>query len=254
MKHTQQKDHIAPLDKHKKRGFLRIALLAACTISSTTATAKDQHLLDILNEEAEDVGVVANTGKTTLNKQKPNTNSSPNKKPFNNYSINQSPANNSPASKPTADQPSFIMQVNSKLNPGAKKDEAPDDESKYLKQLEDEVQHYSVPTVRNSKSKANSSIDTKNTNNTGNVRSTQQSNAQQLNTEASIASQKNDLVQFTEAQRKQMEITLEMKIPGIYHLYKKLGLTEKQVVLKEFMENKKISTASKNILKLYSGD
>jgi hypothetical protein len=50
-----------------------------------------------------------------------------------------------------------------------------------------------------------------------------------------------------------MEIALETKIPGIYRLYKKLGLTQKRLVVKEYLKNHKISTASKSVLNLYGG-
>lgn len=244
MKHAQQKPQFASR-QFTTRGLRATILLAACVVGSSTAVARDQHYLDILNEEADQTGVVANTGKS-LTPSKPTKQSLPQPRPTN------KPA----AKKNQDDQPSFIMQVNAKLNPGAKPDE-PDDESKYLEQLENEVQKLTVPTSGNPQQKAGAAKqinDAKPPTITASQRTNAQPNAQAQTKQPSITAKQQELVKFTEAQRKELEMALEIRIPGIYHLYKQLGLSEKRVVLRDFMKTKKLSTASKSILKLYSGD
>jgi hypothetical protein len=69
-----------------------------------------------------------------------------------------------------------------------------------------------------------------------------------------MQAEKDKLIKITETQREEMEFALESKLPGIYRLYKKLGLTQKTLVVKDYLEDKKVSTASKSVLKLYGGN
>ena len=181
-----------------------------CLLNSPHVLARDQNYLDTINEEAQNLGEIdhanPNTGQaTTVNR----TNERP---------------------KPAAeDQSTFLQQIHSKLYSNG------DNESAYLKQLENEVQDLSKPALQRS---ANTKP-----NNAGNPRQA-----------SDLAAEQEKVIQITEAQRKEMELTLESKIPGIYNLYKKLGLTQKRIVVKEYLSNEKISTASKTILRLYGGN
>ena len=74
------------------------------------------------------------------------------------------------------------------------------------------------------------------------------------NNRTSIASKQDELVKFTEAQRKELEMALELKNPGVYYLYKQLGLPEKHAVLQKYIETKKISAARKTVIRLFSGN
>jgi len=129
--------------------------------------------------------------------------------------------------RPASDQSTFLQQINSKLYSNG------DGESAYLKQLESEVQNLpdSAPQT------------------TTPIQDTQRNQRQNENLKA----EQQKVTQITEAQRKDMELELESRIPGIYRLYKKLGLTQKRLVVKEYLSNEKISTASKTILQLYGG-
>ncbi|WP_455210568.1 hypothetical protein [Kaarinaea lacus] len=130
-----------------------------------------------------------------------------------------------PPQTPSNDQSTFLQQINSQLYSHG------DSESAYLKQLENEVKN--LPPDSDSQA----------------TNTTQSSQSQ----ENYLKAEQETVTQITEAQRKEMELALESRIPGIYRLYKKLGLTQKRLVVKEYLTNEKISTASKTILNLYGG-
>ncbi len=137
------------------------------------------------------------------------------------------PSNDSLPEQSTDDQSTFIQQIHSQLYSNG------NNESAYLKQLEKEVQNLPDSTTQS-------------------INGTQNNKSQQ-NQDDDLIAERNKVIEITEAQRKEMEIALESKIPGIYRLYKKLGLSQKQLVVKEYLTNERISTASKTILKLYGG-
>lgn len=134
----------------------------------------------------------------------------------------------SPATDSTPQHPrnDFLQQIYTQLNSNG------DREAAYLKQLENEVQELS-DTSEQTKTPTNTSIEQQ---------------------QSDLSSERNKVIEITETQRKEMEFALESKIPGIYRLYNKLGSTQKRLVVKEYLANEKISTASKTILKLYSGN
>jgi hypothetical protein len=138
------------------------------------------------------------------------------------------PPNDSPVEHASDDQSAFIQQIQSQLHSNG------DSESVYLKQLENEVQDLSESAVP--------------------ATSAKQNNKSKQKQESDLTTERNKVIQITEAQRKEMEVVLETRIPGIFRLYKKLGLTQKKLVVKEYLSNEKISTASKTILRLYGGN
>lgn len=244
MKHAQLIHRIVAFFPLIRREFLVAALLTAGITNNSPVSAADKTYLDILNEEAESTGIVANTGKSA---SKPSNSRikpapSPRPKPVNKHLIKSAPD----------EQPTFIMQVNSKLNGGTKPQKT-DNEDLYLEQLENEVQKTTVPAIKRHRSQ-NYPRGKPNPGTTGNAAQSRPSRSDSPAYETDLASKQKELVKFTEAQRKEMEIALEMKIPGVYHLYKQLNLSEKRVVLQKYMENKKISAVGKSIIKLFSGD
>jgi hypothetical protein len=181
--------------------------ITVSVFSSTQVPARDQDYLDTINAEAQDLGEVGNTDI--------------------NESVTTPPANDSQPEHSSNDQSTFIQQIHSQLFSNG------DNESAYLKQLENEVQDLSDSAAPST--------------------SANQNNKSKQNKDGDLTTQRNKVIQITEAQRKEMEIALETKIPGIYRLYKKLGLTQKRLVVKEYLKNHKISTASKSVLNLYGG-
>ena len=198
-----------------RRQVIFIAVAAQISVfSSAHVPARDQDYLDTINAEAEDLGEVGNTD---INQ--PITTSGDN-------AIGESVSTPAASEKPD----SFLQKINSTLYSGSIDAEA--SESAYIKQLEAEVEHLNKSTPQSAS--------------VADEASTQ-------STQDHLKLEKETVIQITEAQRKEMETALELKIPGIYRLYNKLGLTQKRLVVKEYLTNEKISTASKTILKLYSG-
>lgn len=140
---------------------------------------------------------------------------------------NTNPTDTSASEQSSYSQSTFLQQIQSQLHSNG------DNEKAYLKQLEKEVKNLQdapdqpVATKKITKAKP------------------QEDNG--------LAAEQKRVSEITETQRKEMELALEKKIPGIYRLYNKLGLTQKRLVVQEYLTNEKISTASKTILKLYSG-
>jgi hypothetical protein len=182
---------------------------------SAHATARDQNYLDSINAEAENMDEVGNSGTSPANKPP----------------IANTPAENTTNPPIDEHQESFLQKINSTLY--AEPNNTRQDEATYLKQLENEVKKLDAtprqPTTASSTKKARQEV-------------------------VDVQAEKDKLIKITEAQREEMEIALESKLPGIYRLYKKLGLSQKKLVVKEYLENKKVSTASKTVLKLFSGN
>lgn len=195
-----------------------IAMLAITIsmFSSAHVHASDQNYLDSINAEAESMDEAGNTDT---------------KQPANISQTANTPTEN--ASTPPIDehQESFLQKINSTLY--AKPNNARQDEATYLKQLENEVKKLD-PTPRQP--------------------ATASSTKKDRDEVVDVQAEKDKLIKITEAQREEMEFALESKLPGIYRLYKKLGLTQKTLVVKKYLENKKVSTASKTVLKLYGGN
>jgi hypothetical protein len=192
----------------RRRVVFAVLAISVSVFSSAHVPARDQDYLNTINEEAENLGKVGNTDLIDSVAE-------------------ESPDNNSTENS-TNKQSEFIQQINSQLYSNG------DNESRYLKQLENEVQDLSDSVPQRASAKQN--IQNKDSK------------------EPDLTAEQNKVIQITEAQRKEMEMVLETKIPGIYNLYKKLGLTQKQLVVKDYLENEKISTASKTILRLYGGN
>jgi hypothetical protein len=145
-----------------------------------------------------------------------------------NTRVTKPPPNDIPVDHSSDDQSTFLQQIHSQLYSNG------DSEAAYLKQLENEVKDLSDSAVQSTNANQN--------------------NKPKHKQNSDLTAERDKVTQITEAQRKEMEIVLETKIPGIYRLYKKLGLTQKQLVVKDYLTNEKISTASKTILKLYGGN
>ena len=200
-----------------KRQFLFAAIAISMSMfSSAHVPARDQGYLDTINAEAQKLEEVGNTD---INSQDV-------------APVVSNPVGNDSTPHPTDSQESFLQKINSTLY--SEPNNAAQDESAYLKQLEKEVQKLDG-SPRRSATAAPAA----------------QSNRNQA---VKLQADKDKLIQVTEAQRKEMEIALETKLPGIYRLYKKLGLTQKKLVVKEYLDNKRVSAASKTVLKLYGGN
>lgn len=208
MKRAQPRPISIPL---AKRQVIVIVLATSVSVfSSAHVPARDQDYLDAINAEAQNLGNVDNT----------NINDD-----VNSTTITGSTSHSS--QPPTNEQNMFLQQIKSKLYSNS------DDESMYLKQLENEVQNLPDSTSQNTRATQSSQRDQNQNNN--------------------LEAERRKVTQITEAQREEMELELESRIPGVYRLYKKLGLTQKRLVVKEYLTNEKISTASKTILQLYGG-
>jgi len=184
-------------------------------LSSAISFARDQNYLDSINAEAENLEEVGNTNVNT---------------PVRAADGNSS-ANNMSTPRVEDKMDSFLQKINSTLYSETPSTEA--NESAYLNQLEAEVQHLDDTSPQSASVVADDHAN--------------QSEAVDLQQE------QNRVTQITEAQRKEMEIALESRIPGIFRLYQKLGLTQRRLVVEEYLQNEKISTASKAILRLYGG-
>jgi hypothetical protein len=201
-----------------------IAMLAITIsmFSSAHAPARDQNYLNSINAEAESMDEVGNTDT---------------KQPTDKSQIANTPIENTPTPPIDEHQESFLQKINSTLY--AEPNNTRQDEATYLKQLEKEVKKLDS-TPRQPATPTN----------TTNTANTKKDRDEEVNMQA----EKDKLIKITETQREEMEFALESKLPGIYRLYKKLGLTQKTLVVKDYLEDKKVSTASKTVLKLYGGN
>jgi hypothetical protein len=197
----------------KRQFVFAVLAISISMFSSTHVPAEEQGYLDSINAEAQNLGEVDNTEAL----------------PRNQTPVNNSFPDNDSISNSDNGQETFLQKIKSTLY--SEPNGAEQDEAAYLKQLEKEVQKLNASprqpatAPRESKAKREEAVN--------------------------LQAEKDKLIQITEAQRKEMEINLETKLPGIYRLYKKLGLSQKNLVVKEYMESKKVSTASKTVLKLY---
>ena len=201
----------------KRQFVFAVLAISISMFSSAHVPAEEQGYLDSINAEAQNLEEVDNTEAL----------------PRNQTPVNNSFPDNDSISNSDNGQETFLQKIKSTLY--SEPNGAEQDEAAYLKQLEKEVQKLNAsprqPATAPRESKAK--------------REAKSEEAVNLQAE------KDKLIQITEAQRKEMEINLETKLPGIYRLYKKLGLSQKNLVVKEYMESKKVSTASKTVLKLY---
>ena len=214
MKHIQLNSIVAR--SVKTQVVLAALLLNFSVFSSAQVSARDQAYLDSINAEAQDLEEVDNTADIqTPSEPAP--------------AVDATHTNSANSSADKMDL--FMQQVYSTLYSDPQTTQT--NEAGYLKQLETEVQALDEPGTPSATQSTNSTPGT----------------AEMTTLEEETAK----VIRITEAQRKQMEIALENKIPGIYRLYQKLGNAQRNLVVQEYMQSERLSTASKTILKLYGG-
>lgn len=223
--------------------FASIVMFNSSALVNKQVHASDQEYLDFINTEAQKLD---KTGKVT----------EPGERFLPPATIN--PQASQPP--PPSDANSFISDVYTKLNSRQKK--ANSDKYYYLEQLDDEAQEAkpNKSVLQSDAPVQTGSVPDTNTGTAGDdYLSTINAEGHNLNnrlnnsTKQQLEQQQKQLVNITEAQRKELELALESKIPGIFHFYKKLGITQKRIVVNEYLKSKRISTASKTILRLYGG-
>ena len=201
----------------KKQVVFAALALNVSMFSSAQVPARDQVYLDSINAEAQNLEEVGNTADI----QAPS-------EPAPTTDATHTNSANSSADKMDL----FMQQVYSTLYSDPQTTQT--NEAGYLKQLETEVKTLDEPGTPSATQSTNSTTGT----------------AEMTTLEEETAK----VIRITEAQRKQMEVALENKIPGIYRLYQKLGNSQRNLVVQEYMQSERLSTASKTILKLYGGN
>lgn len=200
----------------KKQVVFAALALNVSVFSSAQVPARDQAYLDSINAEAQNLEPVGNTDVPADIEPVPA----------------QDATHHDSASNAADKMDLFIQQVYSTLYSDPQTNQT--NEAGYLKQLETEVKALDEPGTPSAASS------------TGGTPGT----AEMTTLEEETAK----VIRITEAQRKQMEVALENKIPGVYRLYQKLGSSQRNLVVKEYLQSERLSTASKTILKLYGGN